>query len=288
DGGVPGGITRLSVFGGLGYFVIEDVFRVLGAKVTRFCLRRRGPFPTEADAEKASPVRLHYYSRVVLKTTAFLLVSGTAVVFFLEAGNTVWKGDSFSERALTALFQSVTSRTAGFATVDMAHLTDATLLATIVLMFIGGSPGSSAGGIKTTTFRILWSNLVAQLRGHGQVVVAGRAMAPRICNKAMLLFGWAVLTVVFATFALMLTENGGAHYGASPVRFMDIFFEVVSAFGTVGLSINLTPHLSDAGKCILCAVMFVGKLGPVWLITTIQQFQTEPAYRYPEETMPVG
>ncbi len=287
--GVNLAVMSLIVVGGLGYFVLEDLFRVLRAKLASFRQERLLAVPSETGGGKnPKVVRLSYYSRVVLSTTAVLIAAGTAGIFFLELGSAAWKGTPVSERLLISLFQSVTSRTAGFATVDMALFSDAALLATIALMFIGGSPGSSAGGIKTTTFRILWGNIEAQLRGHPQIIVAGKAVASRVCNKAMLLFCYALGTVIIATFMLLLTENGSAHHGAAPFQFMDLFFEVVSAFGTVGLSVNLTPHLSDAGKIILCIVMFIGKLGPVWLVSTIQQFQTEPAYRYPEDSMPVG
>ena len=289
DWGVTLVIMSLIVVGGIGYFVFENVCLVVREKLVRFWRRRRRPLPTEEkDHADVTHLRLSHYSRVVLSTTGFLLAGGAAAVFLAELGNAAWQGLSFAERVLVALFQSVTSRTAGFATVDLANLTDIALLATIVLMFIGGSPGSCAGGIKTTTFRILLSNLAAQMSGRGQIVVAGRAMAAKAVNKAMILFGWALLTVLCATFALLVTENGAMRHGAAPFGFLELFFEVVSAFGTVGLSVNVTPRLSAEGKLILCAVMFVGRLGPVWLITTIQQFQIEPAYRYPEDSMPVG
>lgn len=290
--GVGLGVMTLIVAGGIGYYVIEDISRVVMARIARIRRLRGRLLPLEAPdtggAAGAARIRLQYFSRVALSTTAFLIIAGAGAVFLLEANNAAWQGVSFSERVHIALFQSVTSRTAGFATVDMALLTDAALFATMILMFIGGSPGSAAGGIKTTTFRILWGYLLEQLRGHTQIVVAGRAVPQRVGNKAMILFGWAVLTVIVATFALMVTENGGAPHGAAPFRFVDIFFEVVSAFATTGLSVNLTPLLSAEGKVILCGVMLVGKLGPVWLVTTIQQFQTVPAYRFPEESMPVG
>ncbi|MDR2051080.1 MAG: potassium transporter TrkH [Deltaproteobacteria bacterium] len=271
-------VMTLIITGGLGYFVIEDMARVLLAR-----LKAPGP-----RSLRLPVVRLRYYSRIVLATSLFLILAGAAAIFALEPDKAVREGVPLPERALISLFQSVTSRTAGFSTTDMELFSDAALLVTMLLMFIGGSPGSCAGGIKTTTFRILWGNLVAQLRGHSQIIVAGRAMSPKTCNKAALLFCYALLTVILTTFALVLTENGHTHHGAAPFGLMELFFEVVSAFGTVGLSINVTPRLSDLGKLILCGAMLIGKIGPVWLISTIQQFQSDPAFRYPTDSMPVG
>jgi trk system potassium uptake protein TrkH len=280
-------VMALIIAGGLGYFVIEDIARVLRARL-KALLHRPLTFPGKTEIKNSRPARLSYYSRVVLTTTLFLILAGTAGIFVLELENAVWKDVPLQERALIALFQSVTSRTAGFSTADMKQFCDATLLVTMILMLIGGSPGSCAGGIKTTTFRILCGNLAAQLRGHSQTIAAGRAVSPKTCNKAMLLFCFALFTVIISTFTLILTENGHARHGAAPFGFMELLFEVVSAFGTVGLSINVTPRLSDFGKLILCGVMFIGKIGPVWFISTIQQFQTDPAFRYPTDSMPVG
>ncbi len=284
---ITGVIMSLIVLGGLGFFVADDLARVVRARLhavrQRIASRSR-----KSPGETGARVQLSYYSRLVLKTTIVLILGGAAAIFLVELGNGIWKNTPLSERLLTALFQSVTSRTAGFATVDMARLSDVTLLILIMLMFVGGSPGSCAGGIKTTAFRILCSSLVSHLHGHSQVVVDGRAMDASTLNKAQLLLFYALMTIVAATFLLTVTENGIVYHGGTRLSFMDLFFEVVSAFATVGLSVNLTPQLSAEGKLILCLVMFIGKLGPVWLITTIQQFQTETAYRFPESSIPIG
>lgn len=280
-------VMLLIVFGGIGFFVFDDIFRLLQARWR--ALRNKSQTPYAGWGNPWVGARhLSYYSRVVLKTTLFLIVGGWLVLFLLETGNAAWKDTPLGERLLATLFQSVTCRTAGFATEDMARFSDAALLISIMLMFIGGSPGSCAGGIKTTSFRVLFANLIANLRGHSQVIVDGRAMSANVLNKVVLLLSYAMLTVMLASFALILTENSSTHHGAAAVPFLDIVFEAVSAFGTVGLSVNLTPHLSSPGKLILCLLMFIGRLGPIWLVTTIQQFQSEPAYRYPEDSMPIG
>lgn len=280
-------VVSLIVAGGLGFFVFNDLMRVLAAKIKNW-QRSRTASPFIPPGTEGGMPRLTYFSRIVISTTLFLLVVGTAAIFFVELGNKAWAGRPMGERFLIALFQSATSRTAGFATADMALFSDITLLITMMLMFIGGSPGSCAGGIKTTAFRILCARLVSHLRGNPQVVVAGRAMDKATLNKAMLLLSYSLLTIITASFALTLTENGLLQHRLAPLSFMDIFFEVVSAFATVGLSVNLTPSLSSAGKLILCLVMFIGKLGPVWLVTTIQQFQPEQAFRHAEDSLPIG
>ncbi len=282
--GVNAVVMSLIVIGGLGFFVIDELLRVLRA---RFIDR---PVPARVSAE--APLHrvggLSYTGRVVIVTSAALIVLGAAAIFCADLGNSAWKDVPMDERVLAALFQSVTSRTAGFATADMASLSNLSLLCTIVLMFIGGSPGSCAGGIKTTSFRVLFGFLSAQLRGHRQVVVAGRAVDAPTLNKAVLLMFYAMLTSIIATLILAATENGAAPHAAAPFSLTDLYFEVVSALATVGLSVNLTPQLSDPGKLVLCVVMFIGRLGPIWLITTIQQFQTDRAFSYPEGDLPIG
>lgn len=281
-------VMSLIIVGGLGFYVVNDIFMVLRDKFRRLTRPASRVHGFNQPGGVTPPRRLTYYSRVVIHTSFFLVFAGAGLIFCVEMLNSQWQGTGLSERVLFSLFESVTSRTAGFATVDLALFSDITLLITMLLMFIGGSPGSCAGGIKTTAFRILCGSLLSNLRGHSQVVVAGRAMDAQTRNRAVQLFAFSLLTIMAATMALLLTENGVRHHGAATIPFLDVCFEVISAFGTVGLSINLTPHLSSAGKLILCLVMFIGRLGPIWLLSTIQQFQTEPAYTYAEDSLPVG
>ena len=278
-------IMGLIIVGGLGFFVIDELLRVGWA---RLWWKKTSSMPRTTLLVPRIKPHIGYNSRLVLTTSFALVGVGALVLFFTALGNPMWKDIPASELVLPSLFQSVTSRTAGFATVDMVHLSDISLLTLAALMLIGGSPGSCAGGIKTTTFRALCSYIAAQLRGHRQVLVQGRALEDRTINKVMLLFYFSILTIFVATFLLTMTENGVVHHGEAPFQVLDLLFEVVSAFGTVGLSVNVTPQLSPLGKIIICCVMFIGRLGPIWLITTVQQFQSEPAYRYPEVDMPIG
>lgn len=284
DWSINGAIMSLIFWGGIGFFVIDELLRVGG-------LRVRGLFQKRPAGYFALPrpkPRLSYHTKLVLITSLSLVFGGAGLLFAAEFFNPAWKDLPAGDLILPALFQSVSARTAGFSSVNLGLFTDISLLSLVLLMFIGGSPGSCAGGIKTTTFRVLFGYFKAQLRGHRQVLVAGKAMEERVLNKAMLLFFFSTLTVFVAVFLLSFTENGAANHGQAPVQLLDIFFEVVSAFGTVGLSVNLTPSLSAAGKVIICLVMFIGRLGPIWLITTLQQFQSEPPYRLPETDVAIG
>lgn len=315
-------VMSMITLGGLGFFVLDDVFICLKMRLLRLASDKlppnrlapdsrcpaahipdgHSPDSRTPDKGKSKNLRkiftphdlaqdsphLTYYSKLVLKTSLFLVFFGALCIFFAEQGNSAWQGMDFATKSLTALFQSVTSRTAGFASLDQGQLSDVTLLITMILMVIGGSPGSCAGGIKTTSFRILCSNLAAHLRGRNQIVINGRAMDKNTLNKAMLVFSYAILTLIIGTFSLVVTENGFERHHEAAVPFLELFFEAVSAFATVGLSVDLTPSLSTPGKIILCILMFIGKIGPVWLLTTIQQFQSAPAYRYPEFSIPTG
>ena len=278
-------VSGLIICGGLGFFVVDEIVRVIGGHLRH---KRFSPARAPAFQEPRAQRGQSYNSRIVIGTSIFLLVAGTLVIWLSNIGNPLWKDSSLYDRLMTAFFQSVTCRTAGFSTGDMSAFSDPSLLFMIMLMIIGGSPGSCAGGIKTTTFRVLAGYFVSQFKGRPQVVVKGRAVEFKTLNKALMLFSFSILTVGLGTFLLVLIENGAAQHGESRFHPLFLFFETASAFGTVGLSVNVTPRLSEAGKLLVCLLMFIGRLGPIWLITTIQQFQSEPAYRYPESVMPIG
>lgn len=277
-------VMGLIIIGGIGFFVLDELLRL--ARSFRFRAKTAARYSAEQPMRK--PPCLSHNSRIVLGTTAGLIVAGALALLLADLGNPAWAGTPFSERLLASFFQSVTSRTAGFNTVSMGMFSDFALLVIAILMFIGGSPGSCAGGIKTTTFRVLCGYFASHLRGRGQVVVGGMGVERSTVNKVLLLFYISLLTLLAATLALTVTENGAAPHGQGPFPVLDLFFEAVSALGTVGLTVNVTPRLSDAGKLVLCLLMFIGRLGPIWLITTIQQFQSEVPYRYPDGELPVG
>jgi len=268
-------IMALIVLGGLGFSVVNDCGRHLMARV-----RNGGRGRTNGKP-------LSFHSRVVLRTSLFLIVCGAAVIFLAEhfaRGNRA----GLAESLLSGLFQSVTCRTAGFNTVDIGAMTNVSLLFMILLMFVGGSPGSTAGGVKTTTARTLFAFALSQMRGRPQTVVFNRALDQATLNKALTLFIFAMVTVVAATLALCVTEGGAAPGNTPRGEFLDLLFEVVSAFGTVGLSTGVTPTLSAPGKVVIILLMFLGRLGPILFLSALQSWQTTPRYAWPEESVMIG
>jgi trk system potassium uptake protein TrkH len=171
----------------------------------------------------------------------------------------------------------VTTRTAGFNTVDFGAMHTATLLVVIVLMWIGGSPGSTAGGIKTTAAAVLFANFVGELRGH-RPRLGGRALGPETLRRATAVVALSMATIGTALFLLSLTEKH---------LFLELAFESVSAFGTVGLSMGITPELSTAGRLIVAAVMFVGRVGPMTVALAIGGRHRAEPFRMPAQEVGV-
>ncbi|SFW45019.1 trk system potassium uptake protein TrkH [Desulfovibrio desulfuricans] len=238
------------------------------------------------------PVRsFSRFSRLVLKTTVFLIVVGAALGFVIEfwrVGNEQALGDGF-DLALTAFFQAAVARTAGFNTVNMSSLSEATLLVLMALMFVGGGPGSCAGGIKVVTFRVLVGYIAAQFRGDRQIVLEGRGVPAENVSRALTLFFFYSMLVGFSTFLLSITEYGILHgTGVEGPSFLRILFEEVSALGTVGLSMNLTPELSAEGKGVIIVNMFAGRVGLLSLLMAVQSLQPRKAYTVAETQLPIG
>jgi trk system potassium uptake protein TrkH len=263
-------ITGLVVAGGLGFLVVEELLERLRA-------RRAGRRPP--------PLSLH--TRVALAVTAALLVAGTVLFLALEWGNLL-RGLPLGEKLLASWFQAVTPRTAGFNTLDYGRASTDTLFFTIFLMFVGASPGSTGGGIKTTTFGLLTVLLVARWRGHGRASVFGRTIPHAVMDRALALamIAWALASLGIG--ALVYTETHGVPFGEASPRFAALMFEAVSAFGTVGLSTGITGSLTAAGKLVLMALMFVGRVGPLTLVLAIGSRGRMGQFRYAEENVMVG
>ncbi len=266
-------IMALIVLGGIGFTVIVELYRL-----ARQRLGPRVPF--------GSRRRLTWYSHTVLSTTGFLITVGATLVYLGEYFG--HQGQDGAPTVLAALFQSVTCRTAGFNTLDIGRMGETSLVIMILLMFIGGSPGSCAGGIKTTTFRVLVAFGRAQMRGGRQAVIGRFGVDGPTLNRALTLTIFATGIVLAALLILCFTEGATQAHHLARGRFLDIFFEVVSAFGTVGLSTGLTPGLSPAGKIVVIALMFVGRLGPIVFLSALQGFQEQPRYQWPEQSMLIG
>jgi len=254
-------IMALIILGGIGFPVIDEVLR---AAVVRLLGRR--------------PPRLSLHTRSVLLTTAILIGGGALAYLALEWSNTM-SGLSIQARILTALFQSVTTRTAGFNTLDFGAMRGATLMVTCMLMFIGGSPGSTAGGIKTTTLAVLFASLRAELRGYEAPRLLQRSIPAATVRRATGLTFLSVVILSAILFALLLTEKHGP---------MQIAFETFSAFATVGLSTGITPELSVAGKLIVSAAMFIGRIGPLTLGLALASKAASRSYTLPEERVAIG
>ena len=179
-------------------------------------------------------------------------------------------------------------RAAGFNTIDYGQLSSETLFFTIFLMFVGASPGSTGGGIKTTTFGLLVALVVARWRGRGRASVFHRTIPHAVMDRALLLAMLAWALVSLAIGLLVLTESAGVPFQRAEPRFVALMFEAVSAFGTVGLSTGITPGLGAVSKLVLIALMFVGRVGPLTLILAMSPRQRRGRFRYAEENVMVG
>jgi trk system potassium uptake protein TrkH len=230
---------------------------------------------------------LSWQSRIVLQTSAVLILVGAAAIFLAEltGGH---RQVSSGTLVLESLFQSVTCRTAGFNSLDISVMTNVSLVVMMLLMVVGGSPGSCAGGIKTTTLRVCWGFIRAQILGRGQVRVGRFAMEPESVNKALTLLIFSFFFIGAAALLLLAAEGGVESHPLARAGLMETLFESISAFGTVGLSMGLTAGLTTGSKLVISLLMFIGRVGPIWLLTALHSWQTEPRYRLPERTLPLG
>ena len=287
------------VFGGLGFAVLRELVNVCMARARQTLIRwtrRLRRDPDAADQDNIPPAwrykhNLDRYSRMVIKTSAFLILGGGLFIYIMESVHALADPQSPTgvPLLLASFFQSISARTAGFNTVDMTTFTDTSLLALIGLMFIGGSPGSCAGGIKTTTFRVLVGYLLSQLRGDRQIVISQRAVHVDSLNRALALFFFTALTICGSVVLLSITENGFTRVSdPADIPMINLLFEVVSALGTVGLSMNLTPQLSDPGKGVIILNMFFGRVGFITLLAALQSLRPIRPYAYPSVDMPIG
>ena len=230
-------VCFLIIAGGIGFFVISE-------------FKRHSPFSRRMWS------RLSLHSKLAIPATLVLIFSGMVMILFMEWHNTL-APLAIPERFLAAFFQSVTTRTAGFNTLSIPQLTNETLFLFIVLMFIGGCPGSCAGGVKTTTITSLILLGFSRLRGRDHPRVFHRTISNGSLWRAINVVMISMLVIVLATMLLLMTELNDVSHLESRGKFLELFFEVVSAFGTVGLSAGITGGLSVPGKLIITVVMFI-------------------------------
>jgi trk system potassium uptake protein TrkH len=251
-------IMMLVIIGGLGFAVWEDVYRT----------------------RNFSELRLH--TKLVLVITGILLVVGFISFLALEYSNAkTLQPLSFKGKILASMFQSVTPRTAGFNTISLPDLTNATKLITMLLMFIGGSPGSTAGGIKTTTAGVVLFSVISVLRGSSDVNMFRKRLEIAIIFKAMSIFVLSLTIIICTTVILSILGDA---------TLLEYLFESTSAFGTVGLSLGVTPTLSSVSKAALIITMFMGRVGvlTMGMAITLRMQKSELKLKYPEAKVLVG
>ena len=236
-------VMALILGGGIGFFVIMELWDALKNKQFR-------------------PSRLSLHTKLALTATLVLVIAGTLVFLAMEWDNTL-VGMTAGERVMTALFQSITPRTAGFNTVDVNALSNETLSLFMLFMFVGACPGSCAGGIKSTTAAALFLLGISRFRGKPCAQAYGRTISEGDLNRATNILMLGLGVVIIGVMVLFSTEADGISKVAGHQGFAEIIFEVISAFGTTGLSMGITAELSTAGKLVISAIMFIGRLGPL-------------------------
>ncbi len=257
--------SLLIISGGLGFIVIREVY----ARLTK------------------KEVMLSLHSKLCLTTTGILLVGGTVVFYFTEYHN-AFKSTGFGYNLLNAFFQSVTCRTAGFNTLSQVNLTEVSILITMILMFIGACPGSTGGGVKTTTFATVMLLVWNRFRGKRSVAAFKRSISADSVRRALTvtLLAFLVIVVMFVLF-VFIEEEPIPHLVSKGV-FVDNLFEVISAFGTVGLSLGATSTLHDWGKILLILLMFAGRVGLLTLAFALARPAEQGEIVYLEEEILVG
>ncbi|MBM6619459.1 TrkH family potassium uptake protein [Bacillus suaedaesalsae] len=246
-------ISSLFIIGGIGFTVLMDI-------------RYKKNFRS-----------LSLHSKIMLCGTFILNICAMFIIFALEYSNsfsdfTIW------EKIWASYFQAVSPRTAGFNSVDLTLLSEPSILFMIILMFIGAGSGSTGGGIKLTTFIVIVLSVITYLKGKEEIVIARRSISEKLMVKSLAITMISLLFVVSAIFILSITEE-------APL--LHVFFEVVSAFGTVGLTLGLTYSLTSIGKLVIITVMLIGKLGPLTLVYSIAKQEKEKV-RYPSEEVLTG
>jgi trk system potassium uptake protein TrkH len=250
-------IAGLIILGGIGFTVVAEVY------------------------QHRSFAKLPLHSKLALTVTGTLLAVGTLVIFLLERTNPATLGSlPWGSKLLASFFQAVTPRTAGFNTLTIADMTESSLVFTIILMFIGASPSSTGGGIKTTTFAVLVMAVIAVSRGSGEVTAFRRRLPATTVYRALAITAMALGLVIMVAMVLTRTEQFSS--------FLPLLYETTSAFGTVGLSTGLTPQLSVAGKLLIIMTMFIGRVGPLTLTSALAERAGRPPLHHPEDRVMVG
>lgn len=256
-------ICLLIISGGLGFMVIKDLTDNFRGKI---------------GGKRAERIRFKMQTKIVLCMSVLLILLGGVFIYMFESSNSLASMDTKS-KITVSLFQSITARTAGFNTIDIAKFYPPTVFFIIMLMFIGGSPGSTAGGVKTTTVAILWAVICCGLSRKENVEMFKRTIPVEIIKKAIIIFIVSLALLFVFTTILLYTEK-------QPL--LAVIFEAASAFGTVGLSTGITSALSPTGKGIITLLMFIGRLGPLTIAYGFLRQRKPARYLYAEESVNIG
>lgn len=249
-------VMILIVLGGIGFIVISDLLH----------------YP------KTRKLSLH--TKVVLTMSGILIVVGAVFMLALEAGNpATLKPLNWGDRIMSSFFHSISARSGGVSTLSMADLHHSTQFLFILLMFIGAAPGSTGGGIKVTVFAILLGAMYSMIRGRDDIVFFRRRLSKESIMRAITQTWLALFLVIFVAMVLSTLEDR---------EFLPLLFETTSAFATAGLSLDLTPRLTDISKVILCVVMFLGRVGPVTLAYALAPQKEKELYKHPEGKITIG
>jgi len=259
-------MVALVITGGLGFIVLSELWM---------------------NKQNLRKAKLSVHTRLTLLATGGFLVFGMLVFGLFEAGNVLADMDGV-EKATTIVFQSVTPRTAGFNTVDYAELTHGTLAVMLFLMVVGGSPGSAAGGIKTTTMAVCFLFLLSRISGKRHPAIFNRSIPADNLHRAFGLLAAYLVMLGLVTVSLLIVQYGTLSYAKSQGHFLEVLFESTSALSTVGLSLGLTEKLSVAGKMIIIGAMFVGRIGVLTVAMILMGKDRGADYKFAEESVLIG
>lgn len=258
----------LIVLGGLGFIVWKDMVDAIRRMIQRKCTFRR------------TLQKLRFHTKVVLAATVFLIAVGTVLIFIFEYNNVLTIGKlSFGDKVMASMFQSVTTRTAGFETISQSVLSEGASLISMILMFIGGSPVGTAGGVKTVTFVIIVYCVISVAKQEQDISLFRRKVAAALVPKALAIIMINLSVLLFSVLLLLLSDDG---------TFMQTCFECVSALGTVGLTKGMTPELTLLGKLIIIVTMYMGRVGPISMAIGFSvrgNRKKKRMYTYPEEEL---
>lgn len=248
-------ISALIILGGLGFVVWDELI-----------------------AKKFHWKGYTLHTKLVISCTAFLLVAGTVLLFLFEYDNTL-EGMNFGEKIMASFFGAVTARTAGFNTVDTGALDSSSKLLTMILMFIGGSPGSTAGGVKTTTIMVMFIYIISSLRNNSGSNIFHRRISSEIIKKAAMVIGLNLILALGSAIVILAT---------SELSMEDVLFEVVSAIGTAGMTTGITRDLNAVGRILIVFLMYCGRIGSMTFALSLLKKENGQLIRLPEEKINIG